>query len=515
MSHPAFHARTTPKKPAYIMAGSGVVVTYGELDARSNQGAQLFRARGLNAGDHIAVFMENNQHFMEVIWAAQRSGLVFTTISTHLTAAEVAYILNDCGAKALVTSTKLHVVADEAGAQAPAVTVRLCVGAASATFDDYEVARDGQPASPIADECAGVEMLYSSGTTGKPKGIAIEFVAKGIDSIPAALVGLIKIFRIRRDTVYLSPAPLYHAAPLRFNMLTHFQGGTTIIMEKFDATQALQLIADYRVTLAQFVPVMFSRMLALPADIRERADTSSLEIVVHAAAPCPVHVKQAMIEWWGPIVHEYYGSTEAIGITVIDTPQWLEHRGSVGRALVGRPRIVDEDSGRELSSGAVGVVYFSDGPGFEYHNDPQKTAAARNAQGWYTCGDIGYLDADGYLYLTDRKAFTIISGGVNIYPAESEEVLTRHPLVADVAVFGVPSEEFGEEAKAVVELKNFSDASAALSAEMIAFCRRYLSPIKCPKSVDFIESLPRFDNGKLYKQALIKQYRERASQPLN
>lgn len=506
MSHPSFHARNTPDKPAYIMADSGEVVTYGQLEARSNQAAQLFRAKGLRPGDHIAVFMANDSRFMEVIWGAQRSGLVFTTISTHLTANELAYILNDCGAKALVASAKLMETAIEACQKAPGVKSRLCVGDSCIVFESYCALCAEQSSQPIADECVGVEMLYSSGTTGRPKGIAIEFESRGIASIPTALLGLIKKFEITQDSVYLSPAPLYHAAPLRFTMLTQFQGGTAIIMEKFDAAEALRLIAQYRVTLAQFVPVMLSRLLALPAAVRHAADTSSLQIVVHAAAPCPIHVKELMIDWWGPILHEYYGSTEAIGITVIDTPQWLAHKGSVGRAIVGRPRIVDDASGRELPVGEIGVVYFSDGPGFRYHNDPQKTAEAKNEMGWYSCGDIGYVDADGYLYLTDRKAFTIISGGVNVYPAESEEVLSRHPQVADVAVIGVASDEFGEEVKAVVELKDFSRASPELAAELIAFCRQKISVIKCPRSVDFIEKLPRLDNGKLYKQAVKNRY---------
>src|SRR5690606_35843283 len=280
------------------------------------------------------------------------------------------------------------------------------------------------------------------------------------------------------DSVYLSPAPLYHAAPLRFNMMTMFQGGTAIIMEKFDAETALQLIDKYRVTHSQWVPIMFSRLLALPPATRQRYRSDSLRVVIHAAAPCPVEIKRAMIEWWGPIIHEYYGSTEAIGVTAIDSHEWLAHPGSVGRAIVGKARIVDEDSGAELPASNIGTVYFSDGPGVRYHNDPEKSAAAKNTRGWFTCGDIGYLDADGYLYLTDRKAFMIISGGVNIYPKETENTLALHPAVADVAVIGVPNAEFGEEVKAVVQLHDHRQAGAALAAELIAFCRARISHIK-------------------------------------
>jgi acyl-CoA synthetase (AMP-forming)/AMP-acid ligase II len=508
MSHPSVHARHTPDKPACIMAGSGEVMTYRQLDERSNRAAHLLRQRGVQAGAHIAIFMHNSVQFMEVIWAAQRCGLFFTTVSTHLTAAEVAYILTDCDATVLITDGQLASVAAAACAEVPALALKLVAADGEYPgFEPYASLCAAMPATPIADECGGVEMLYSSGTTGKPKGIAIEFVEQGIDSIPRALQALISIFSINADTVYLSPAPLYHAAPLRFNMLTHFQGGTSIIMEKFDAALALQLISRYRVTHSQWVPIMFSRLLALPAETRARADVSSMQFAIHAAAPCPVHVKQDMISWWGQILHEYYGSTEAIGITVIDTPQWLAHRGSVGRAIVGKPRIVDEDSGRELASGEIGVLYFSDGPGFEYHKDPEKTAAARNPAGWYTCGDIGYVDRDGYVYLTDRKAFTIISGGVNIYPKEAEDVLSQHPAVADVAVIGVPDEEFGEAVKAVVELRAPQMATPAMAEELLRFCRDRLSHIKCPRSLDFIDTLPRYDNGKLYKQALVQRYR--------
>ena len=372
--HPAIHARNTPDKPAYIMAGSGRVVSYRELDELSNRGAQLFRGLGLKAGDHIAILMENNAEYMTVCWAAQRSGLIYTAIATHLQADEVAYIVSDCDALLLIASNTLAAVAVAAAGKAPALRHRLMVDGAVAGFASFERLRDEQPATPIADECAGVDMLYSSGTTGRPKGISVQFNASDITAMLPALQGLVEKFNFDAQTVYLSPAPLYHAAPLRYNMMTMFVGGTAIIMEKFDAQRALELIAHYRVTHSQWVPIMFSRMLALPDAVRGSVDVSSMRHAIHAAAPCPISVKEAMIAWWGPVIDEYYSSTETVGVTAITSAQWLAHKGSVGRAIVGVAHIVDEATGAELPAGEVGTLYFSDGPNVSYHKAPQKTA---------------------------------------------------------------------------------------------------------------------------------------------
>lgn len=513
--HPSIHARNTPDKPAYIMASSGTVVTYRQLDDRSNQGAQLFRQLGLQAGDHIALLMENTAAFLELCWAAQRSGLIYTAISSHLTAIEAAYIIDNCDARLLVASTKLLPVAAAAAQRCPQLRQRLVVqssgiandAAGSDGFNSYETLRDQQPAQSIADQCAGIDMLYSSGTTGRPKGVAIAHDPGDITAIQPSLAGLIRIFHFDADTVYLSPAPLYHGAPLRFNMMTMFVGGTSIVMEKFDPEQALALIERYRVTHSQWVPIMFSRMLALPEPTRARYRLDSLRYAIHAAAPCPVPVKQAMLDWWGPVIYEYYASTEAIGVCVITPEEWRDHPGSVGRALVGKARVVDEETGEELPTGVAGAIYFSDGPAVRYHKDPVKSDSIRNDKGWYSVGDVGYIDADGYVYLTDRKAFMIISGGVNIYPQETENTLMGHPLVADVAVFGVPNPEFGEEVKAVVQLREPARASEAVAQELIEYCRARISHIKCPRSVDFMAQLPRLENGKLYKQKLRDSYR--------
>jgi long-chain acyl-CoA synthetase len=313
------------------------------------------------------------------------------------------------------------------------------------------------------------------------------------------------LFGIQPDAKYLSPAPLYHAAPLRWCMSVHKIGGTVVVLEKFEPEAYLAAVERFRITDSQLVPTMFVRMLKLPDETRARYDLSSLKMAVHAAAPCPVPVKEQMIAWWGPIIFEYYAGTEGNGFCMLNSAEWLAHKGSVGKALLGELKIVGED-GAEVPQGESGTVFFANGPQFEYHNDPDKTAASRNAQGWSTLGDVGYVDADGYLYLTDRKAFMIISGGVNIYPQEAENILVTHPKVADVAVFGVPNEEMGEEVKAVVQPVSMADATPELAAELMGWCRERLSHIKCPRSVDFLEELPRHPTGKLYKRLLRDQY---------
>jgi fatty-acyl-CoA synthase len=506
MSHPSIHAQSTPDKIAYQMAGSGEAITYGELDRRSNQGAQLFRALGLKTGDHIALLMENCLPFMEVCWAAQRSGLYYTAISRYLTAEEIAYIVKDCGAKVVITTPQCIASIAPLVGNAPGAPAFYITGEAKPGFRSWDEARDAQPATPIPDEAAGYDMLYSSGTTGRPKGIKRPLSEPSI-LVPNPLLKLLcsTMCGMTADSVYLSPAPLYHAAPLRFNMMCGALGGTSIIMEHFDAEEFLRLVEKHRVTQSQLVPTMFVRMLKLPEEVRKKYDVSSLKGAVHAAAPCPADVKAKMIEWWGPILIEYYAGSEGNGVTVSTSQDWLTHRGTVGRAVVGEVKILDDD-GNELPVGETGTVYFAGGPQFAYHNDDDKTKRAYNERGWSTLGDVGYLDADGFLYLTDRKAYMIISGGVNIYPQETEDVLITHPAVADVAVFGVPNEEMGEEVKAVVQPHDMRKAGKELEAELIAFCRQHLSPIKCPKSVDFEAELPRTPTGKLVKRHLRDRY---------
>ncbi|HEY7901558.1 MAG TPA: acyl-CoA synthetase [Caulobacteraceae bacterium] len=504
--HPSHHAKTHPDKPAYVMAGSGETVTYGELEARSNQGAHLFRSLGLAAGDAVAFFMDNSPRYYEALIAAQRSGLRFTCISSKLTASEVEYILHDCGAKALVASAGVAASAVELAPRLSHLSLFMVDGAV-APFADFEAARATFPTTPIADESGGQVMLYSSGTTGRPKGVKRAGVEgpQPIDAPNALAMMGMALYGWSADTVYLSPAPLYHAAPLGWSMAVLAVGGTVVVMERFDPEAALEAIETFHVTSAQWVPTHFVRMLKLPPEARAKYDHSSLTSAFHAAAPCPIPVKQAMIDWWGPIIHEYYAGTEGNGFTVISSAEWLGKQGSVGRALAGEVKICDEN-GEPLPPRREGTVYFAGGGVFEYHNDPDKTAESRNQHGWTTLGDVGWLDEDGYLFLTDRKSFMIISGGVNIYPQEIENLLITHPKVADVAVVGAPHEDMGEEVVAVVQPMNWSDAGDALAAELEAFARASLSHVKTPRRIDFMAELPRHPTGKLYKRLIRDAY---------
>ena len=505
--HPTHHAKTNPDKIAYVMARSGDAISYRQLDERTNKAAHLFRTLGLKAGDHLALMMENCIEFMVVCWAAQRSGLYYTAISRYLTADEIAYIVQDCGAQIVIGTPKTAEALAALAAKANGKPAYYVTGNETvAHFKSWDQALASQPTTPIADEIAGYDMLYSSGTTGRPKGIKRDSENKPID-VPNPFLQLLgqKMCGLNSESIYLSPAPLYHAAPLRFNMTVGTLGGTSVIMESFDAEEFLKLVEKHKATQSQLVPTMFVRMLKLPDKVRAKYDVSSLKGAIHAAAPCPVDVKAKMIEWWGPILIEYYAGSEGNGVTVSNSQQWLTHRGTVGKAVVGTIKILDEDD-RELPVGEIGTVYFADAPVFSYHNDPDKTKRAYNARGWSTLGDVGYLDGEGFLYLTDRKAYMIISGGVNIYPQETEDALIGHPKVADVAVFGVPNEEMGEEVKAVVQPHDMHDAGKALEAELIAYCRKLLSPIKCPKSIDFEAELPRTPTGKLVKRHLREPY---------
>ena len=503
--YPGVHAQTTPDKPAYIMAGSGEVITYRQLDERSNRCAQLFRSLGLRPGDGIAFCLENHPRFFEIAWAAQRSGLYYTPISSRLTAAEVEYIVNDCAAKVFLISAYKRDVAAELTDRLPGVHTRLLLDGRVPGYEPYEAAVARQPATPIADELEGQDMLYSSGTTGQPKGVRFPLLGNPAGTPPPLLMLMTVLYGASADSMYLSPAPLYHAAPMRFSMGIHRLGGTTVIMEKFDPLEALRLIERYRITHSQWVPTMFIRMLKLPEEERRRFDVSSLRVAIHAAAPCPVPIKEQMIAWWGPVLHEYYAGTEGNGFTAINSEEWLQHKGSVGRPVTGEVHIIDED-GNELPPGEVGTIYFGGGNSFEYHKDPEKTARSRHPKGWSTLGDVGYVDGEGYLYLTDRKADMIISGGVNVYPQEAESLLATHPQIADVAVFGVPNPDLGEEVKAVVQPVDMAAAGPALERELIAFCQEHLAKYKCPRSIDFEAELPRHPTGKLYKRLLKDRY---------
>ena len=491
-------------KPAMIMAGSGETVTYSALESRSNQIAHLFRSLGMTAGDAVSILVENSPRFFELVMAAHRSGLRYTCMSTKLAPGEIAYIIRDSGSKALVASHGLAALAEAATAQVEGVALFM-VGGVSGAFTSLENAIAAQPATRLADESPGDAMLYSSGTTGHPKGVRRAPVVRTLDDLPALSQIGMALYGFTKDMVYLSPAPLYHAAPLGWCMGVLELGGTLVIMEHFDAEQALADIARFHVTHAQWVPTHFVRMLKLPEETRAKYDVSSLKAVYHAAAPCPVPVKEAMIAWWGPIIHEYYAGTEGNGFVVCNSGEWLAHKGTVGKALNCEIKICDE-AGDPVAPRAEGEVFFAGGGHFEYHNDPDKTAKSRNKHGWSTLGDIGWLDEDGFLYLTDRKSFMIISGGVNIYPQEVENLLVTHPKVADVAVIGAPHEEMGEQVVAVIQPADWSEAGDDLAAELMAFCRSQISHVKCPRKIDFRPELPRHQTGKLYKRLIRDEY---------
>ena len=512
--YPGPYAQKFADRPAFIMATSGETVTYAELEARSNQLAHLLRGQGLQHAGHYAVFMENNSRYVEACVAGERSGLYYTCINGYLQADELAYILNNSESRLLVTSVDKLAVARQALADCPQVALCLVVGGGAAVegttgaarVTDYAAALAPFPTTPIADEALGTSMLYSSGTTGRPKGILRPLPANP-PSEPLPLFNFLsKLWQCEEGMVYLSPAPLYHSAPLANVSLVIRHGGTVVIMEHFDALQYLALVERHRITHSQLVPTMFSRMLKLTEAERHRHDLSSLKIAVHAAAPCPAQVKEAMIDWWGPIIHEYYGATEAMGFTACNSAEWLAHRGTVGRVLMGDIHILD-DAMQPVARGQTGEIWFKTANPFEYYQDPARTAQTRSADGsMTTVGDMGYLDDDGFLYLTDRSTFMIICGGVNIYPQECENLLITHPKVADAAVFGVPNADLGEEVKAVVQPVAGQAHTPELAAELIAFCRANLAHLKCPRSIDFSHELPRLPTGKLYKRKLRDAY---------
>jgi long-chain acyl-CoA synthetase len=506
--YPGRHAVENPDKPAIIMATSGETVTYGEYEKRCNRLAHMLRDAGLKRGDHIAVLMENHPRMLEIEGAAERTGLLFTLVNAYLSADEVAYIVNDCDARAFFSSIAKREVAEAAAKACPKLERMFMVGleAPAGRWEPYEAAVAGRPETPVETERLGAAMLYSSGTTGQPKGILrpLPDIAPS-DALP--VMEFVKfVFGFREGMIYLNPAPLYHSAPQASVSASIRLGATVVCMEHFDAEQWLSLVERHRVTHCQMVPTMFSRLLRLPEEVRRRYDLSSLERIVHAAAPCPVPVKKAMIDWLGPIITEYYAATEGNGFTFCDSAEWLAHPGTVGKPILGELLILD-DEGNPCPTGVDGTIWFRGATNFEYYQDPAKTAASRSPDGSAsTVGDVGHVDADGYLHLTDRKSYMIISGGVNIYPQETENLLSTHPAVADVAVIGVPNADLGEEVKAVVIPSDPASAGPTLEAELIAWCRERLAHFKCPRTIDFVEELPRYPTGKLYKRLLRDRY---------
>ena len=507
--YPGKWAQEFPDKAAVIQSVTGASTSYKELNDRSNQLAQLMWAKGLRPGDHAAIFMENNLRYFEVIWAAMRSGLYLTTINQYLTDEEAGYILDNCGAEILVTSQRMSEVAANLQQFAPGCHTWLMVDGATDSYDAYEQAIAGYPAEMLADEPAGQFMLYSSGTTGRPKGIIRPMAKRKIYDDAGPVGGMQKaLWAVTEDSVYLSPAPLYHSAPLSFCTGIQALGGTVVMMPKFDEAGALEAIEKYRVTHSQWVPTMFTRILKMPVELRTAYDLSSHKVAVHAAAPCPEGIKRQMFDWWGPIIYEYYGGTELNGLTHCRPQEWLDHPGTVGKPILGILHICDEE-GNELPTGEQGLVYFElPKMSFEYHQDPAKTRESQHPQhtNWSALGDVGYVDEDGFLYLTDRATFMIISGGVNIYPQEIEDALVLHEKIADVAVIGVPNEEMGEEVKAVVQTATGVVGDDDLATEILAYAREHIAHYKCPRSVDFMDELPRLPTGKLYKRLVKDPY---------
>ncbi len=515
--YPGSHLATHGDKPALVMAGSGFTQTFSQLDAAANRLSRLLRLAGLQPGDHIAICMENHDRYIEVLWGCRYAGLIYTAVSSRLTGDELQYIVNDCEARAFITSKYKADQAAEIMGSTPDVELHLMLDGVIDGYESYESAVATQSADPLERRVAGTDMLYSSGTTGRPKGVMPAFQQEPLEEAVTGVQGLLQLlFAMDDSKVYLSPAPMYHAAPLRFCMAAIALGSTLVAMEHFDAEEYLRLIEEHRVTHSQVVPTMFVRMLKLSDEQRAAHDVSSLECVIHAAAPCPVPVKQQMIEWWGPVIHEYYAGTEGNGFVYCNSDMWLAHKGTVGTPINCTVHIVGDD-GEPVPPGNSGTVYFEGGATFEYHNDPDKTKSSRHPKGWSTLGDVGYLSDDNFLFLTDRKAYMIISGGVNIYPQEAENVLVTHPKIIDVAVFGVPNDDFGEEVKAVVQPREMPDddaAAAALAGELIQFCKSQLSDVKCPRSIDFREELPRHPTGKLYKRLLKDEYWQAAGRTI-
>lgn len=507
------HAAEHPDQACFVMADSGETVTFREFEERSNRLAHLLRSEGLRPLDHYSIFMGNNSRYLECCGAGERSGLYYTCINSHLTSSELAYILVNSESQLLITSEMLLPVAREVLAAAPNVTLCLVVSSGTglgaggtARIRDFETSVSDLPASAIADERLGAAMLYSSGTTGRPKGILRALTDVSPEEGLPVTQFTTRLFLYRERMTYLCPAPLYHSAPLAAVRNAVRIGGTSIIMERFDPERYLALVERYSITHSQLVPTMFSLMLKLPNTARTSYDLSSLEVIVHGAAPCPPVVKQQMIDWWGPIVYEYYGSTEAIGFTFCDSAEAVAHPGTVGRVVTGELHVLDDEM-QPCQTGTAGTLWFKTETPLNYFNDLAKSLEVSTPdRSMSTVGDVGYVTEDGYVYLTDRKTFMIISGGVNVYPQETENLLITHPKVADAAVFGIPNVDLGEEVKAVVQPMPDVEVGPELEAELIAFCRANLSREKVPRSIDFDPELPRLPTGKLYKRVLRDKY---------
>ncbi|CAN5384446.1 acyl-CoA synthetase [Rhodococcus qingshengii] len=507
--YPGAYVATNPDKAAVIVAETGEAVTFAQLESNSIRIARVLHGLGLRRGDNLAVLATNNVQVFDIYWAAMRSGVYLTMVNWHLTAPEGAYIVEDCEAKVVIVDAALGELAETLSELVPRQVTRLSFGGQLDGYDSLDKATDMESDIPLPDQPRGADMLYSSGTTGRPKGIKPALPNRRIQDPGDQMTTMNQsVWGVTEDDIYLSPAPLYHAAPLRTCASVQALGGTVVMMNRFDPEKALEYIERYRVTYSQWVPTMFVRMLKLPQETRDRYDISSLRLAVHAAAPCPVDVKRKMIDWWGTILDEYYSSTELNGMTIVHSDEWLRKPGTVGRAALGVLHVCGEN-GEDLPSGEVGTLYFErDELPFNYHNAPEKTKEAQHPAHptWTTTGDVGFMDEEGYLFLTDRKSFMIISGGVNIYPQEIENVLIEHSSVLDAAVIGLPDDEMGEIVMAVVEPVPEAEAGDALRDELLSHLRGQIAKYKLPRRLVFSTDLPRTPTGKLVKGKLREHY---------
>ena len=489
--------------------------SWRQLDDRVNRLVNALRAAGLESGDTLSVLSENRREYLEILAAATHCGLHYVPMNWHWVAEELAYVLADSDSRALVAGARFAALARETLTRddCPELAVALAAGGeAGGGLGAYEDFIAGAPSSEPEDQVLGAPMFYTSGTTGRPKGVVSSFFSGDQPVELMTLVGkaIVGALGMPEGGRTLLEGPAYHSAQWAFSYLPLLAGSSVVMRHKFDAAEMLRLIDEYGVTNVHLVPTQFVRLLRLDEQLKAGFDGSSLKVVWHGAAPCPHDVKRAMIEWWGPKISEYYGSTEGAIISTVSSEEWLARPGSLGKPMANvEVRVVKED-GSVAGPGEEGQLYFRNqmGTDFEYHKDPEKTRDAHLEPGVFTVGDVGYLDSDGFLFMSDRKIDMIISGGVNIYPAEIEGVLVGHAAVADAAVFGVPNEEYGEEVKAVVELTPGHSPSADLAAELIEHCRGRLARYKAPRSIDFEEKLPRHPTGKLFKRLLREPYWE-------
>jgi long-chain acyl-CoA synthetase len=506
MTHPRSYVDTQPDHPAIIFADSGKTLTYRELVDRADRVAALFAAQGLVEGDTVAFLLENQITYPELLWGAKNSGIRYVCVSTHLNPADTAYLISDCGAKLLVVSQDQYKLACDAIDQLSVVPILLIIGEALSPFQSYDDLLATMEPVHLLGRRRGPSMLYSSGTTGRPKGVKTAIPDSSPETPPARFGMLVKQYGFSKATVFVNSGPFYHSAPNRFMMSVLRAGGTVIGFSKFDSAEVLAAIERYRVTHGFFVPTMFKRML----DYRERelpaVDLQTMQCAIHAAAPCPVEIKKRMIEWWGPVIEELYAGTEAFGHTFISSKEWLMRPGSVGKPAPGCEIKIVDTSGQRLPPGQPGRIMMANGLRISYHGDIDKSAALYDSEGFASLGDIGFLDQEGYLFLTDRESHMIIAGGVNIYPQEAESVIGLHPYVSDVAVIGIPDDDMGEAVHGIVELMPNLKAGDDIADQIISFCCENLSLHKCPRTITFIDVLPRSPAGKLLKQELRRPY---------